>query len=148
MNAAYLHVLVSHAPLCAVLFGLVVWLLGRFWRSVDCRRAAMVLFLLAGLLAAPAYFSGSPALRALEGFQGWDRRVAGQHADLALPTLVITSLLAVAAAGGLWSLRRASRMPRALAVAVLGLSLLSTASLAWTSGLGGRTRHLELRQAP
>ncbi len=148
MNAAHLHLLISHAPLCAVLFGLVLWGLGRRWRSVDCRRAALVLFLLAGLLAAPAYASGSPALRALESFTGWDRRAAEQHAELALPTLVITALLAVGAAAGLWTLRRAPHLPRSLAVTLPGLSLLSAGSLAWTSSLGGRTRHLELHQAP
>lgn len=147
-NAAYLHLLTSHAPLWAVLFGLLLWLLGRVWRSVEGRRAALILFLLAGLLAGLAYASGSPALHALQGTPGWDRRAAEQHADLALPTLVVTTLLAVAAAGGLWALRHGPRLPRSLAAAVLGLSLLSAACLAWTSSLGGHTRHLELQQVP
>jgi MFS family permease len=146
MNAAYLHLLTSHAPVCAVVFGLLLWVLGWCWRGPDFRRAALVLFLLAGLLSGPAYLSGAPARRALTAQEGWDARAADQHEEVAALALGAALALAAAAGFALFRLGRASQLPRSLSGLLLGLALLSGATLVWTSGLGGRVRHVEIRQ--
>jgi hypothetical protein len=146
MNTAYLHLLTSHAPVCAVVFGLGLWALDRCWRGPDFRRAALVLFLLAGLLSGPAYLSGAPARRALAARTDWDARAADQHEEVAALALGATLALAAAAGFALYRWARASQLPRGLSGLLLGLALLSGATLVWTSGLGGRVRHVELRQ--
>ncbi len=146
MNAAYLHLLTSHAPVCAVGFGLLLGVLGWCWRGPDFRRAALVLFLLAGLLSGPAYLSGAPARRALAARTDWDPRAADQHEEVAALALGTTLALAAAAGFALFRLSRPAPCPRGLGGLLLGLALLSGATLVWTSGLGGRVRHLEIRQ--
>lgn len=146
MHTAYLHLLTSHAPVCAVVFGLLLWALGACGRGPDFRRAALVLFLLAGLLSGPAYLSGAPARRALATRTDWDARAADQHEEVAALALGATLALTAAAGLALFRLSRASQLPRGLSGLLLGLALLSGATLVWTSGLGGRVRHVELRQ--
>lgn len=144
MNAAHVHLISSHAPVFAVAFGLFLWLVGVMRRSVDFRRAAFILFVAAGLLSGPAYWSGRPALRALEPTSGWDPRVARQHEEVAALALGGAVGLGLAALVALFRLGKVPHLPRGLSGLVLGLALLSGAVLCWTSGLGGRVRHPEI----
>ncbi len=144
MSAAQLHLITTHAPGFAILFGLVVWLAGLGFRSPDFRRAALLLFVLAGVLAAPAFLTGRPALPAVEGMPGMDSRSLAQHEEVAVLALAASSLLGLAALGGLVCLRRSPRWPRWFSVLTLGLALLSGALMIWTAGLGGRARHPEI----
>lgn len=144
MNAAHVHLISSHAPVCAVGFGLLLWLVGLARGSVDFRRAAFVLFVAAGLLSVPAYWTGRPALQALEPVSGWDARVARQHEEVAVLALASSGVLGLAALAALWRLRKVPRLPRGFSGLVLGLALVSGGVLCWTSGLGGRVRHSEI----
>ncbi len=144
MNAAHVHLISSHAPVCAVGFGLLLWLVGVVRRSVDFRRAAFILFVAAGLLSGPAYWSGRPALRALESTSGWDARVARQHEEMAVLALGGSIVLGLAALVALLRLEKVPSLPRSVSGLVLGLALMSGVALCWTSGLGGRVHHPEI----
>lgn len=144
MNAGHVHLLSAHVPVCAVCFGLLLWLVGVVRASVDFRRAAFLLFLLAGLLGGLAYGTGRPALRALENRTGWNARAARQHEEVAVLALAGTSGLGLAAVVALFWQRKAPRLPRGLSGLLLGLALGSGVALGWTSALGGRVSHPEI----
>lgn len=144
MNAAHVHLISSHAPVYAVGFGLLLWLVGVVRHSVDFRRAAFILFVAAGLLSGPAYWSGRPALRTLESAPGWDARVARQHEEIAALALGGSVVLGLVALVALFRLGKGPSLPRSLSGLVLGLALVSGVALGWTSGLGGRVHHPEI----
>lgn len=146
MNAAHLHLITTHAPVFAILFGLILWLAGLALRSVDFRRAALLLFLLAGLLAVPAFLSGKPAFYALQTLPGLNRDATEQHEEVASLALVATALVGVAALGGLIAFRRAGSLPRWFAGVILAGALLSGSLMIWTAALGGKARHAEIGQ--
>lgn len=146
MSAVHVHLFTTHAPVWAVVLGLLLWALGLVWHGTDFRRPAWVLFVLAGLLCGPAYFSGAPARHALAAQTGWDWRVADQHEEVALLALGITLALTAMAALALIRWRPGHQLPRGVQGVLLSLALLSAAVLVWTSGLGGRVRHVEIHQ--
>ncbi len=145
MNAAHLHLIVTHAPTFAVLFGCVLWLAGLVLHSLDFRRAALLLFVLAGALSAGAYFTGGPAAQPLMTMPGMNRDLLDQHQEVAVLAFVLTVVLGVAALAGLVAFRPPKPAPRWFAVLALVLALLAGGLLSWTSYLGGRARHSEIQ---
>ncbi len=146
MNAAQVHLLTTHAPVFAILFGLVIWLAGLVWRKVDFRRAALLLFLLAGLLAVPAFVSGKPALKTMESLPGVNRQALDQHEEVAMLALAATAVLGLAAVAGLVAFRKAAAWPRWFGGVALTLALVSGALMIWTASLGGKGRHSEINR--
>jgi hypothetical protein len=147
MSATQVHLITSHAPVFAILFGLVIWLAGLVWRKVDFRRAALLLFLLAGLLAVPAFVSGRPALKAMEFLPGVNRHALDQHEEVAMLALAATALLGLAAGAGLVAFRKAAAFPRWFGGVTLALALVSGALMIWTASLGGQGRHSEISRS-
>lgn len=145
MNAAHLHLIVTHAPTFAVLFGCVLWLAGLVLRSPDFRRAALLLFVLAGALSASAYFTGGPAAQTLMTMPGMNRDLLDQHQEVAVLAFVLTAVLGLAALAGLIAFRPPKPAPRWFAALALALALLAGGLLSWTSYLGGKARHSEIQ---
>jgi len=148
MNAAHLHLITTRAPVFAILFGLILWLAGLGLRSVDFRRAALLLFVLAGLLSAPAFLSGKPALRAIESMPGLNRNATDQHEEVAVLALAATALLGLGSLAGLIAFRRAGATPGWFGEMILAAALLSGALVGWTANLGGKARHAEIGGRP
>jgi hypothetical protein len=148
MNAAHLHLITSHAPAFAILFGLILWLAGLALRSVDFRRAALLLFVLAGLLSAPAFLSGKPAFRAIQAMPGLNRDATDQHEEVAVLAFAVTALLGLGSLSGLVAFRRSGALPRWFGGLILTGALASGALMGWTASLGGKARHTEIGQTP
>ncbi len=145
MNAAHLHLVVTHAPTFAVLFGLALWLAGLLLRSPDIRRAALLLFVFAGVLSGAAYFSGQPAAQALMAMPGMNRDLLDQHQEVAVVAFALTAALGLVAAAGLIAFRPPKPAPRWFAWLALTLALVCGGLMSWTSYLGGKARHSEIQ---
>lgn len=146
MNAAQVHLISTHAPVFAILFGLVIWFAGLVWRKADFRRAALLLFVLAGLLAVPAFVSGRPARQAMDSLPGVNHHALDQHEEVAMLALAATTVLSLAAVAGLVAFRKAAALPRWFGVVTLALALVSGTLMIWTAGLGGQGRHSEINR--
>ncbi len=143
MNYPHLHLMINHAPV----IGAVVALLLLFWalmtRRRDFIRLALVVTMLAGLSAYPAFFTGDEAHEQLEDVQGFDHDLIHEHeeaADWALWTMLGTAAIA---ALGLWSSRKDRDVPRWAGTATMVALLFSTSVIARTAWLGGEIRHPE-----
>lgn len=145
MNAAHLHLVLTHAPTFAILFGVVLWLAGLILRSADFRRAALLLFVLAGALSAGAYLTGKPAAQSLMTMPGMNRDLLDQHQEVAVLAFVMTATLGLAALAGLIAFRPPKLAPRWFSVLALVLVLLAGGLMTWASYLGGKARHSEIQ---
>jgi FtsH-binding integral membrane protein len=148
MNAAHLHLVTSHAPIFGLFFGLVVWLWALLRRSQEVRRAALLLFVLSGLLAIPAFTSGSPAAKSVLNLPGVNRDAVDRHEEVAVLAFVATALLGCVALAGLVAFRLPKSLPRWFGAVTLGLVLLAGGLMTWASSIGGQTRHPEVRRTP
>ncbi|GIV57120.1 MAG: hypothetical protein KatS3mg042_0033 [Rhodothermaceae bacterium] len=146
MNAAHLHLLVNHLPLFGILFGLPLLAFG-WWRGRDgLVRLALVFFVVAGLGATAAYFSGEEAEEIVEHLAGVSHDAIEAHEDAAYYAFLSAIVLGVLSLGGLLAFRQ--DFPRwaagVLAVLALGVFVL----MARANNLGGQIRHPEIRDEP
>jgi predicted membrane channel-forming protein YqfA (hemolysin III family) len=145
MNAAHLHLISTHLPVVGAGFGfcLLLWSLVR--RSEELKDISLVVFVLAALLSIPAYLSGRPAEALIKGTPGLVPELIEQHAELALVAFVGMGVLGVTALAGLIAFRSPKVYPRWFMALVVLLALAVGGLMGWTSNLGGKVRHPEIR---
>ena len=147
LNPAHVHLLLNHIPVMGVLFGLLVLLIGFYWKNDQVKRASFVVLVVAALAAGVVYLNGESAEEVVEGMPGVTETVIEPHESAALWALILTALTGVLAILGLYAGRGARRLSTPLTMAILLLVLISGVAMARTANLGGKIRHTEIRGA-
>lgn len=144
MSATHLHLLLNHLPIVGIplALGLLAW--ASLAAQEQVKRAALALFVLAGVGLWPVYLTGEPAEETVEKLPAVSESLIEAHEDAAKVALVAAELLAAGALGGLILFRQRA-LPTGVTLALLGLALLASLALAWTGYLGGQIRHSEIR---
>lgn len=148
MNGAQLHLLVNHVPVLGVAFAAALTAAGFVRRSEELKRAGLAAFVLAGLAALPAYWSGEGAEEAVEHLPGVLDPLIHAHEEAAEKALAGALVLAAAASAALIHDRKTRSAAARWAAPVLALSLPVLALLGYAAHLGGLVRHTELRSDP
>jgi hypothetical protein len=146
MDAAHLHLAITHAPLFGTIFGLGVLVYALIRKSDDVRSAAYGAFALSGLLAVAVYLSGRGAEHVVEDLPGVSEALIGAHEHAATVALAFTLALGVAAVIA-YFIERAKRGTAVAQLAVLAVALCSIGSMGYAANLGGQIRHSEIRGA-
>ena len=138
MNLAHLHLLLNHFPTVGlgIALGLLVGALLK--RSADLREASFVAFFLLGLVAIPAYLTGSAAEFVLQGRPDVVQDIVAAHRDAALLALILMEVTGVVAWMARWRYR--PWYP----AAVLVLALVTFGLMASAANIGGHIRHPEI----
>jgi hypothetical protein len=145
MNPAHFHLATTHAPVLGTVFGLGLLLLAVWRKSEELKRVALLGFVVAALLALPAYLSGAPASEMLRQFTpGMTMDASDQHAESAILAFAGSLLSGVVALAGLIHFRQGRKLPAIFLGFVLLLAMVACGLLGWTANLGGKIRHLEL----
>jgi hypothetical protein len=146
MNPAHLHLITSHVPVLGTSFGLGLLLLALLRKSEELKRVALLVFVVAGLVAVPAYLSGDPAAGVLKRLlPGVVNDATDQHAEIAVLALVGSLALGVVSLVGLIVFRQGRKLPAGFVGFVGLLTLVVCGLLVWTTNLGGQIRHNEIR---
>ncbi len=145
MNLGYFHLAVNHLPVLGVVFGTILFACALLRKSTELRRAALWTFLVAALLALPAFLTGEPAEDLVKGLPGVTHQVVEAHEEFASVALSGVILLGLAALGGLTLAERSDRLRKNFTVGVLFCAVISAGLLIRTAQLGGQIRHTEIR---
>ena len=141
IDAAHLHLMLTHLPVIGVPFLLLLLSIGLARRSTEVVTIALVLTVGLAIATGGVYLTGEPAEEALEHTRWFQESLTDAHEDRAAVALVTTLATGVLAVMAL-VLRGAHRwLPR---LVWSGL-LLSTLALGWTAWSGGQIRHDEIR---
>jgi hypothetical protein len=144
VTAAHIHLILCHAPILGILFGLG-WLAFGLWRgSRDIQKAALVMFVVAAAVAVPLYLTGKPATGAVRGLLGFSDPILEQHQEAAGVTLAGCVALGIVALAGL-ILFRGRAVAGWFGVLLLSGGLVVGGMVAWAANLGGQIRHSEIR---
>ena len=143
MNADHLHLVLNHAPLFGVLFGVIALAFALVRRSDDVVRLGLGLILIAGLFVVPTYFSGEEAEDVVEAVAGVSHARIEAHEDAGKLATIGTGALGLLALGALGLFWRRP-VPRPLVLGTLALSLAVAAGIGYTANLGGQIRHPEI----
>lgn len=144
MNFAHWHLLLNHLPVLGTAFGTLLLLTGLLKRSDELKRLSLWVFVLAAVVAVPAYLTGEPAESVIERLPNVAENLIERHEDWALISLLATGLTGIVALLGWFSYRKAERLPQWLSAGALGLALVTSGLMAWTANLGGQIRHPEI----
>lgn len=141
MNLAHLHLLLNHFPTVGLGIALGLLLAALLKKSEDLKQASFVAFFLLGLVAIPAYLTGSAAQVVLEDQPNVSQQVMAAHKDAALLALILMEITGLVAWIGLWRFRRWHQ------TAVLVLAIVTFGLMARAANIGGHIRHPEIRTA-
>jgi uncharacterized membrane protein len=145
MDLTHIHLLLNHAPVAALAFGLLVLAIGLFRHSQPLRLWAMALFVMGSVLVLPVYFTGEHAEEAVEKLPGVSESIIEMHEESATSSLVGLVSLGVVSAGALLLYASRKITPSVLSSAVLALAIAASALTVRTAYLGGQIRHTEIR---
>ena len=106
MNLAHLHLLLNHFPNVGLGIALGLLLAALLKKSEDLKQASLVAFFLLGLVAIPAYLTGSAAQVVLEDQPNVSQQVMAAHKDAALLALILMEITGLVAWIALWRFRR------------------------------------------
>jgi hypothetical protein len=155
MNLAYMHVVINHFPIMGVPIGLFLLAVGAFAGNEAIKRAALLVFVLVGLVTIPVFLLGRAGHEYVEHLPGVSEAAVDAHGAMAGVALLATELLALlsvvafARYGGPAML---SRSPRAVVASpvpgwatgvVVVAGLVTAGVLGYTGKLGGQIRHTE-----
>ena len=141
MNLAHLHLLLNHVPTVGLGIALGLLLASLLKKSEDLKQASFVGFFLLGLLAIPAYLTGSAAQFVLQDQPGVSRQVIAAHQDAALLALILMEITGFVAWIALWRFRRWHQ------AAILVLAIVTFGLMASAANIGGHIRHPEILAA-
>jgi hypothetical protein len=144
MTGVHLHLLLNHVPILGAWFALGLLVAALRFAPEVLRRTALVVLVGVALAAGAAKLTGEPAEDAVKRLPGVTRAAIHDHEEMADVAFVAAALLGVGALGALVRWRSAS-MPRLVATAALGGTLVVTGLMSYTGLLGGRVRHTEVR---
>ena len=144
LSGAHLHLLVNHAPIFGVLFGLALVVASLVVAPEILRRTAFVVLVGTAIAAAAANYSGEPAEDSIRGFPGVRRELIHEHEEMGEKSFIAAGVLGLLALGALVKWRRAPVPSSAAFASILGAAVVS-GMMVYTGLLGGRVRHTEVR---
>jgi uncharacterized membrane protein len=144
MNLAHIHLILNHVPIIGLVFATLLLLYGLARKSTEVARASFIMYVLIAIATIAVYFSGHGAHEIIENLPDVSKPMIEIHQDAALVSLIAILIVGIAALVALLSVR-SRPISRKLAVLVLVLSILAGLSVAYTSNLGGKIHHVELR---
>ena len=138
MNLAHLHLLLNHVPTVGLGIALGLLLAALLKKSEDLQQASFVGFFLLGMLAIPAFLTGSAAHFALQDQPAVSQQVIAAHRDAALLALIVMEITGFVAWIALWRFRRWHR------TVILVLAVVTFGLMASAANIGGHIRHPEI----
>ena len=141
MNLAHLHLLLNHFPTVGLAIALGLLLASLLKKSADLQQASFVGFFLLGLVAIPAYLTGSAAQIVLQNEPAVSQQVMAAHQDAALLALILLEITGFLAWIALWRFRRWHQ------TGLLVLAIVTFGLMASAANIGGHIRHPEILAA-
>lgn len=144
MDAAHLHLTITHLPIFGIFLGMVVLIYGLLSKSEATVGAAYLVFILSSIGGGIAYFTGEYAEELVEHIIGVAERNIKLHEESAEITIIVLTVLGVTAFVSLILNYRLKKYHNELAVLTLLIAMISLSLAARTAYLGGQIRHTEI----
>ncbi len=145
MNWAHVHLMINHLPVIGIPGVILLLVYSMVRKSDEVKVVSFGLVVLIALMAFAVYFTGEAAQKTVKDLPGVSETYIERHEEMADWALILMEGMGVLALAGLVFRRRFGRIPKAVAVLVLVLSLITAVVAGLTANLGGQIRHTELR---
>lgn len=146
MNASQIHLALTHVPVILSFIGLAILIIAFIRKNDILTKTSYYIFLVAGLLALPVYFTGEGAEETVEELPGISEALISRHELFANISLTIILVCATLSLAGLL-LSKYLSATKLIRYVVLAFALGSAFTMAQTAHYGGQIRHSEIRTA-
>jgi hypothetical protein len=145
MNWAHIHLILNHIPLIGVGFTILLFIAGFIRNSKELINISLVFTIIVALWAIPTYLTGEPAEEVVERVPGISENLIKQHEEMSEKAFIFLEVVGALALMTLILKRYSEKLGgRLISLTLIGL-ILGGGMLAWTSNLGGRINHPEVR---
>ena len=160
ITAPHWHLLINHLPVVGIMASVLLLIWGLIRNSAELKRTALLTFVLVGILAFVANWTGDGASGVVRDIPGVNRQDIREHSSAAdIATYISMGLAGIALIGliGTWRkkedtgvstenyIRHHKEPHKAFIIICLIVGLIDIYVLAWTANLGGEIRHPEIR---
>ena len=144
MNAAQVHLALTHMPVILTLAGMTILLVSLFIKNKTVTKVSYFILLAAGLFAIPVFLSGEGAEDVVEEITGVTGSMIEEHEEIAKFALWAVLFTGVIAAVALFKLN--TGLARAFSFLIILGAFISTGLMVQTAHLGGQIRHSEIQK--
>lgn len=145
-NAAHWHLVLNHLPVVGSMAALLLLAWAWIKNTDDLKRTAVASLVLVALVTIPAFLTGEPSERHIQGLQGVSPRWMSNHEELAEVALWVAIGVGAAALGALIVFRKRHSFPRWATGVLLLACLVVCGFMLRTANYGGKIRHAEIRK--
>lgn len=145
MDAVHIHLMITHVPILATIFSLLILIWGVVRSDSKYQMLAMTGFIIAGIFSLVALNTGEGAEEAVEHLAGVTRGVIHTHEEAAEVANWIAMLLGVVSIGGFVIQKVKPALMKTYVFLVLLAGLVSSGAFSYVGYLGGQVRHTEIR---
>lgn len=143
MNSAHLHLLLVHIPVLFVPLATFLFIIAQRLKNNSISVTGLYLFLFSAIVAVVAYLLGEGAEENVEHALGVVKSAIEVHEEAAEVSLWFCVTLGLLSLAMLAALKFKPQKARLLIIPLVLISVLCSATLAYTAQQGGRIRHPE-----
>ena len=148
MNAAHLHLMVTHFPLVGFGIALLVNIYAIWRKHPEIYKLSMWIYIVMGISAVVAYLTGDGAEDIMKTYPGVTENITEPHEHFALIFMIGTLLVACLAAFSLYQLYRQQPSVKKISLLTLVLAVIVCIFAMETAISGGNIRHSEIQNGP
>ncbi|HYM61841.1 MAG TPA: hypothetical protein VEZ11_13220 [Thermoanaerobaculia bacterium] len=146
MNAAHLHLILTHFPPVLSLIAAGAAVVGFLRKRADLVSIALWLLVVIGAMVPVVYMAGDRAADQIGRVDGVQQDAIAPHERAGTISLVASAAIgALAAAALVWARRRAN-IPGGIRIILAAAALALAVVIGWTANLGGAIHHPEIEQ--
>ncbi len=145
MDAAHLHLVLTHFPIIGVIIGILILAYGQFYKNSDIQKVALATFILMAILTIPVFLTGEEAEETVEHIAGVSEQLIENHEELAEKAIWLMGLLGVFSMISFFAIVKKLSFAKTITLITLIVSLGTFGLFAQVGNLGGQIRHSEIR---
>jgi hypothetical protein len=145
MNLAHIHIVLNHIPSIGTAVAVGLFLLSLYRKNDHLKKISLQLLVVMALAVLPTYLTGNAAQLTLRNRTDIPKILIEEHQNSAMIALTLTTILGTLAWFGLWQFRRFQRSGHWNTIAIIIVSVLTSAVILRTANLGGDISHPEIR---
>lgn len=146
MNAAHIHLMLTHFPIVGTFIGVGILTAGLLMKNESVKKVALGVFILMALVTIPVFSSGEGAEEVLEKLPDFSKHQIHEHEELAEKAILLMFGLGILSVVGLFSIIKKISFEKPLIIVILIVSIATFGLFGKVGNLGGQVRHTEIRE--
>jgi uncharacterized membrane protein len=147
MNAAHLHLMFTHLPIVGLGMAVLINLYALINKSNELKKLTLWIYLMVGIFALFAYFTGDGAEEIIKTYPGISQDVIETHENMALFFFIGLMILAGVSMIGLYIIKTKEILLKKFNLYLLIVAILVSILAFETGSTGGKIRHSEIENS-